>query len=78
VPGIHWVEDPETGRRQRIWWSRRNVQRYAHAMRQRKDSLTEVFYRMGLDFLSVGTGDTDVVDRLVELFLRRRTLSWRS
>jgi hypothetical protein len=44
-------------------------------MKDRRDRLTRLFYRMDLDFLWMDSADDDFVDRLVEFFLRRGRIS---
>ena len=71
MPGLHCTQDPESGRRRMAYWSRENVREYGNEMKRRRERLTQLFYRMDLDFLWIDAGDPDFVDRLVEFFIRR-------
>ncbi|MEE8348642.1 MAG: DUF58 domain-containing protein [Acidobacteriota bacterium] len=75
MPGLHCTEDPESGRRRMSYWSRENVRQYADEMKRRRERLTQLFYRMDLDFLWMDAGDPEFVDRLVEFFIRRGRIS---
>lgn len=74
IPGLHSVEDSESGRRRMLYWSAKNAHQYDQAMMRRREALTERFYQLDVDFLWIDTGDKDFVDRLVAFFIRRRNL----
>ncbi|MCH8819779.1 MAG: DUF58 domain-containing protein [Acidobacteria bacterium] len=75
IPGLHCTQDPESGRRRMSYWSHENVQKYRHEMERRREQLTQLFYRMNLDFLWIDAGEQEFVDRLVEFFIRRGRMS---
>ena len=75
IPGLHCTQDPESGRRRMSYWSHENVQKYRHEMERRRQQLTQLFYRMNLDFLWIDAGEQEFVDRLVEFFIRRGRMS---
>jgi uncharacterized protein (DUF58 family) len=75
LPGLHLLEDSESGHRRMSYWSKENVNKYQREIERRKQSLTSMFYSMNLDSLWIDTGDENFVDRLLEHFLRRRRLS---
>ena len=74
IPGLQCVRDSESGHRIMFYWSRENRRRYAQGMEQRREALITSFYRMNLDFLWIDIDSEDIVDRLVEFFIRRKTL----
>ena len=75
IPGLHCTQDPESGHRRMFYWSHENVEKYQYEMRRRREQLTQLFYRMDLDFLWIDAGEQDFVDRLVEFFIRRGRMS---
>jgi len=75
LPGLHLIEDSESGHRRMSYWSKENVNKYQREIERRKESLTSMFYSMNLDSLWIDAGDENFVDRLLEHFLRRRRLS---
>ena len=75
LPGLHLLEDSESGHRRMSYWSKENVNKYQREIERRRQSLTSMFYSMDLDSLWIDAGDENFVDRLLEHFLRRRRLS---
>ncbi len=65
--------DLETGRRRRVGLGRSQRQRYAHAMRQRREKLVDAFYRVPMDYVFVRT-DQRAVESLLNLFAVRRRM----